>query len=121
MKLRRFYENHGADYDAFIRRLMGKESLAVKYIKVFLADSTFGELENAVMQKDFEQAGKKAHALKGIALNLDFKKLSSLCIEVTNSAHSANIREVEAQFVLLKNEYEHIVSELQSISADLGV
>lgn len=120
MKLREFYESNGVDYDAFIHRLMGKESLAAKYVKVFLADPTFGELADAVAQKDMDQVGKKAHGLKGIALNLDFKKLGSLCVEVIAGASSANTQQVDVQFDLLKKEYEHIVSDLQSVSADLG-
>lgn len=121
MKLREFYENNGVDYDAFLQRLMGRESLAVKYIKVFLNDTTFGELANAVVQQDFDQIGKKSHSLKGIALNLDLKKLSTFCVEVTNSAYSADMQEVEAQFNLLEKEYKHIVSELRCLSLDLGV
>lgn len=121
MTLREFYDKNGVDYDAFLHRLMGKESLAKKYIKVFLNDLTFGELANAVAQKDFDQVGKKAHSLKGIALNLDFKKLSGLCIEIINSSYSANIQEIETQFAMLKKEYEQIVSDLHSLSSELGV
>lgn len=121
MKLREFYENNGIDYDAFIHRLRGKESLAVKYIRVFLTDSTFGELIDAVERKDLSQVGKTAHALKGIALNLDFIKLSDLCVEIIDTAKLAKIQEVERQFELLKTEFEQIVSALQSLAPDLGV
>lgn len=113
MKLREFYENNGVDYDVFLGRLMGKESLLEKYINIFLGDSTFTELTNAVAQKDFEQVGKTAHTLKGIALNLDFKKLGGLCAELINSVHMNDVQAIEGQFDCLKLEYEYIISALQ--------
>lgn len=118
MKLREFYESNGLDYDAFLRRLMGKENLAEKYIKIFLADGTYAELANMVAEKDYEQVCKKAHTLKGIALNLDLKKLSDLCVEMINCGRSENTQAVKEQFDRLKSEYEYIASALRECTTD---
>lgn len=111
MNFRAFYENRGVDYDAFLQRMMGKEALVEKYIRIFIADSTYSELAQAMAVQDIEAAEFKAHALKGIALNLNFEKLGILCMDMVNSVRN-NIQELDAQFDRVKAEYESIMKEL---------
>lgn len=118
MTLREFYENSGMDYDAFLRRLMGKESLAKKYTKIFLADNTYAELAQMFAEKNVEQICKKAHTLKGIALNLDLKKLSDLCVEMMDIGRAGNMQAMEESFGRLKAEYDYLVSALGECTAD---
>lgn len=109
---REFYEKNGVDYDAFLQRMMGKEVLVEKYLRIFVADSTYAELEQAMVAQDFETVGFKAHTLKGIALNLNFEKLGNLCMSIMNSVHSGDTLGLEPQFEQVKAEYACIIKEL---------
>lgn len=112
MDIRKYYENNGIDYDAFLERMMGREALVEKYVRIFMADPTFSELEQAMGAEDFETAGFKAHTLKGIALNLNFEKLGNLCMSIVSSVHSGDMSELAQQFEQVKAEYACIISGL---------
>ena len=110
--LRDFYEKSGVDYDALVQRMMGKEALVEKYLGIFIADTTYSELERAMDLQDYEAVGFKAHTLKGIALNLNFEKLGTLCTSIVSSVRSGDTAELEPQFEQVKAEYTCIIKDL---------
>lgn len=109
---REFYENRGVDYDAFLQRMMGKEPLIEKYIGIFMADSTYAELELAMAAQDLDTIAFKAHSLKGIAQNLNFEKLGTLCMNLISSVRSGDTSDLNQLFEQLKDEYVCIIKEL---------
>lgn len=109
---REFYEKSGVDYDALLQRMMGKEALVEKYLRIFMADPTYLELEQAILAQDFETVGFKAHTLKGIALNLDLEMLGALSMNMVSSVRNGDTSKLEPQFEQLKAEYACIIEEL---------
>lgn len=109
---REFYEKNGVDYDAFLQRMMGKEALVEKYIRIFMADPTYEELEQAIAAQDFETVSFKAHTLKGIALNLNLEKLGLLCVNIVVSLRNGDTVDLKSQFEQVKVEYTCIIKEL---------
>ena len=109
---RELYEKNGVDYDVFLQRMMGKEALVEKYLRIFVTDPTYAELEQAMSAQDFEAVGFKAHTLKGIALNLNFEKLGVLCMGMVSSTRSGDTVALKPQFEQVKAEYECIIKEL---------
>lgn len=109
---REFYEKSGVDYDALLQRMMGKEALVEKYLRIFMADPTYSELEQAMLAQDLETVGFKAHTLKGIALNLNLEKLGVLCMDMVSSIRNGDTPKLESQFEQVKAEYACIIKEL---------
>lgn len=60
----------GVEYDEVLKRFMGKEDFYLRMLKKFLDDKNYGELKQAVEQKNWEEAFTHAHTVKGLCGNL---------------------------------------------------
>ncbi len=60
----------GVEYDEVLKRFMGKEDFYLRMLKKFLNDQNYEELRQAVAQKDWPEAFKYAHTVKGLCGNL---------------------------------------------------
>lgn len=75
MNIQDFYCIIGEDYDSFYNRLPDKNCIT-SFVKKFPDDDSFEKLAQSVTDKDYRSAFQYALTLKGIALNLSFKKLA---------------------------------------------
>jgi len=74
-----FYkEIDGIDFKEGLDRLLGKEKLYLELIQDFLrrSDNFLCNLENAILNKNFEYASNLAHMIKGLAGNLSRTKVA---------------------------------------------
>lgn len=115
--LREFYENNGADYDLYLQRLMGKESLIMKYLSLFISDPTFLELQEGIKNNDFDLILKKAHTLKGLTSNINLTILSDLSAEIVNQIRTNQTQYITNTFENLSREYNRIVKEIELLSS----
>ena len=72
----------GIDYDAALKRFVGREDLYQKYLIQFLADDKFEKLKTAIIKRDAKEAFKQAHALKGVTGTLSISRLFTALEEV---------------------------------------
>lgn len=75
MNIQDFYCVIGEDYDSFYNRLPDQDSIT-SFVKKFSEDDSFEKLAQSVTDKDYKSAFQYALTLKGIALNLSFRKLA---------------------------------------------
>lgn len=75
MNIQDFYCIIGEDYDSFYNRLPDQNSIT-SFVKKFPEDDSFEKLAQSVTDRDYPSAFQYALTLKGIALNLSFKKLA---------------------------------------------
>lgn len=75
MQISDVYQACEGDYDDVIKRLLSDERIA-KYLKKFADGIDFDMMAKAIEQKNWEDAFRYAHNLKGISLNLAFTKLA---------------------------------------------
>lgn len=68
------YEKMGADYEEVIGRLMS-EQLILKYLKRFCESSHVEELKTYISEKQYDDAFRTVHIIKGICLNLALTRL----------------------------------------------
>lgn len=89
MTLKEFYTTIGSSYENAVSRLF-KDELIKKYLLLFLKDTSFDELCQAMIVKDYETAFRSAHTLKGVCMNLELGALCKSASDITE-ALSGNV------------------------------
>ena len=84
MTLQECYAALEGDYQEVLGRLYS-EALVRKFVGKFLSDQSFQLLEGAMGKKDYEEAFRAAHTLKGVTQNLSFTKLYQSSHEITEA------------------------------------
>lgn len=82
MNIKEFYDFIGENYNEVLGRLR-VESRIIKYVTKFPADESFKLLRRAMIDKNYQEAFRAAHTLKGICLNLGFMKLYNISSDIT--------------------------------------
>lgn len=105
MKLREFYEQIGSDYQPVLDRFLGDERILEKFVRRFLEESTFGQLEEAVQKQDYQAVECEAHALKGVCANLGFERLREVCGELVSCVRENRSQDVTEDFPRVAEQY----------------
>ncbi|MCI9504135.1 MAG: Hpt domain-containing protein [Clostridia bacterium] len=84
MTVRECYEKMGADYDDVMTRLRTDERVA-KFLARVIGDPSFAMLDDAVAQKNAEEAFRAAHTIKGICGNLSLSQMGKSASALTES------------------------------------
>lgn len=117
MNLPEFYAAIGAEMKDVLRRL-GSEGLIQKYLLKLPNDPTYVLLTNAMQKKDYEQAFRAAHTLKGIALNLGLTPLHEVSQELMELLRNGS-PDLETADVLLQqvsDVYQSILAKIKKIA-----
>ena len=84
MNLKDCYIKFGGDFDEVLGRLRREQSVQ-KFMYKFLDDKSFHLFEASMENKDYEEALRAVHTLKGICQNLSFTRLFESSSLVTNA------------------------------------
>ena len=76
------YKAIGGNYEDVLRRLPN-EALIRKFTLKFLEDQSYPQLKQALNDKNYEDAFRSAHTLKGVCQNLSFDRLYEVSNELT--------------------------------------
>ena len=87
MNIAEFYQSLGVNVNDVLNRLRN-EGLIKKYLLKFAEDSSFSDLEKAISEKNYQNAFRAAHTIKGICLNLELRSLSGPSVELTELLRS---------------------------------
>ena len=82
MTMRECYEAIGGNYEDVLGRLRS-EALIRKFTLKFLEDQSYPQLKQALNDKNYEDAFRSAHTLKGVCQNLSFDRLYEVSYELT--------------------------------------
>ena len=82
MTMRECYEAIGGNYEDVLGRL-NSEALIRKFTLKFLEDQSYLQLKQALKDKNYEDAFRSAHTLKGVCQNLSFDRLYEVSHELT--------------------------------------
>ena len=104
----------GGDYEDIFSRLKNI-SLITKIVKKFNDDQSFNELEQALNEKNVENAFRAAHTLKGICLNLSFKQLTDDTVEITEILRAGSFEGTDELFKKIKEEYQKTVEAIKQL------
>lgn len=107
----------GIDYDEVMNRFANREDLYMKYLHKFCHDPGFQKLQNAIINKDYQEVEESSHMLKGTSANLGLKKFSSICNTIVLNARNRISWDVlELNLELIQKLYLDISEKLEKES-----
>ena len=106
----------GMDLDQTLARFVGNEALLLKFLKRFLEDKTYGQLTQALAERDAEAGFHAAHTLKGVAGNLGLGGVFNAISPMVEALRSANPDSAGAMFEEVAAQYALAIQTIQAIS-----
>ena len=82
MTMQECYKAIGGNYEAVLGRLHS-EALIQRFTLKFLEDQSYLQLKQALENKNYEDAFRSAHTLKGVCQNLFFDRLYEVSNDLT--------------------------------------
>lgn len=105
------YQRLNENYDAVLKRLLGRENLVIKYLTMFLNDKNYEQLTAAVSANNAEDALKAAHTLKGMCFNLGLNTLGTICSQLVEAVRGGDY-DLQSLYSNIKSEYENVIDVL---------
>lgn len=102
----------GVDVDGGLDRFMGNEALFLKCLRRFPEDSSFPQLEQALLAGDLQAAFVAAHTLKGVSGNLSLDAVFQTSLPVVEALRCGSREEAEAAMPALRNSYQNTITVL---------
>lgn len=102
-----------------LERFCGNEMLYTRFLKKFIADTTYAELAQAMQDADAETILRAAHTLKGVSANLGLNALTAASAEMVSAVRNdvpADAPEMQALFDALKAIYETTIEVLETLA-----
>lgn len=96
----------GIDIAAGIKRFSGNQEMYIKFLLRFLEDTTFCELEHAIINENYELAFAAAHTLKGTSGNLSIEPLYLSVCELTEMLRENKYDNIQSIFLKVKENYQ---------------
>ncbi len=114
MTAEEFYTISGGDYKTIFLRFQD-DGMILRFLTIFLRDTSFSDLEKAMETKDEKAAFLAAHNLKGASLSLELGDLSRAAIAMTESVRNGWTDEAEPSFETLKRVYHKTIEAIHMI------
>ncbi len=121
MNIKEFYGSIGEDFNDVIGRLRA-ESRVCKYVLKFPEDKSFDNLLSSMKEKNYAEAFRAAHTIKGTCLNLSFNSFAAIASDITeklrNFEDTAAIEsdtELDGLIGALAEKYRKIISGIKEI------
>lgn len=110
---RRKLEENGVEVENTINRFMGNEAMYLKFLGKFLEDKNCINIGKNLEKKNYEEAYKCAHTLKGVAANLGLEPIQrtvSVLVEELRgkSKEEVNVEKANEEWQSVKKTYEQI-------------
>ena len=112
--VKELYDSIGGDYKQAISRMQNDERIE-KYLRFFLMDESYNQLEDGIATKNCEEAFNGAHKLKGVCQNMAFTNLSTIASQITEELRANNMEKAELTFLEVKREYERVINAIKRI------
>ena len=119
MTVQECYQQIQGNYENVLKRLKTDERI-VKFLELFLSDTTYEKLSEAVNAKNDQEIFKCVHDLKGMALNLGLtalqKAAQNLCDAVRYGSTGAGNDQVrfDMTFLVMRSEERRVGKECRS-------
>lgn len=100
-----FLKNQNFDVDGAIERFAGKSELFEKYIRLFIQEQSFFQLEDAVKNMNYKEAENNVHALKGLAGNLGINSVYNASSHMLKELRTGDKNKAMELFDFVKEEF----------------
>lgn len=113
MELKDCYVKFGGDFEGVLGRLR-REQTVQKFVFKFLDDKSFQLFETSMDQKDYEEALRAVHTLKGIAQNLSFTQLFESSQKITLALKENDVNTAIEVMPQLSKDYHAIIDVVEA-------
>lgn len=117
MTLQDCYMALGGDYAEVAARLRS-DRLVQKFVLKFLDDGSFDLLCRSLEEKQYEEAFRAAHTIKGVCQNLSFNRLLASSSRLTEALRSGCTTQADALFQEVSADYQDTVSAILKFKAE---
>lgn len=119
MTIEEMYKEINGDYEDVLNRLR-KPELVEKFVKKFLDDPSFSQLQKAVNDQNLEEAFRAVHTLKGVCLNLSFTTTFDTANELTELLRPGKETPSMEQVIDLTNkleeQYKNVIAGIKGLA-----
>lgn len=120
MTVKSCYEEMGGSYEEVLSRLLTDDRIK-KFLFKFLNGDSFHQLCSAMEVKNYEEAFKAVHTLKGVSANMAFTSLTQACDKLTENLRGRGADdETEGYFEEIKKSYELVKKTIEELQAQEG-
>lgn len=112
MNLKDCYTKFGGDFEGVIGRLR-REQLVEKFLFKFLDDESFALFEKSMENKDYEEALRAVHTLKGVCQNLSFTVLYESSSQITKALKENDYDKASEMSPQLSKDYYQIIHAVE--------
>jgi len=99
----------GIDHRQGVERFVGSTQLYEKFLKEFLNDPTYGQLDAAMAAGDVQAAFMAGHTLKGVAGNLSLNRLYDLLVVLVDALRGqGDMAKARELYPPVQAEYESV-------------
>ena len=115
MDIQEFYDAIGGDRAEALGRLLD-DARIVRFVKKFAQNTDFAEFEAALAQKDYAEAFRHIHSVKGMSANLSMTRLCRssglLCEALRHGEPSADVTPLVAE---VKKDMETVLAAIAAL------
>ena len=108
MSLESCYSAMEGDYQTVYARLSKNERIIKKFVLKFLEDGSYDLLVRSLEEKNYREAFRAAHTMKGICQNLSF----------TLRPEDADVQKAGEQFLDVERDYKQTVEAIRTLQAE---
>lgn len=116
MNLKDCYEKFGGDFDSVMGRL-GRESLIQKFVYKFLDDKSFNLFETSMDSKNYDEALRAVHTLKGVCQNLSFTRLFESSNLITKALKENDWNKAVDMAPQLSKDYYEVINAIEELKS----
>lgn len=114
MTIEECYTAMGANYQDVLRRFY-KPDMIRRFARMFLQDTSFQQLTDAMARQDVKDAFLAAHTLKGVCLNLGFSNLTPSAVALTEILRAGSFDGAAEQYALVEKEYHKTIEAINAL------
>ncbi len=120
MTLQDCYAALGGDYADVSARLRS-DRLVQKFILKYLDDPSFDTLCSAMAEKNYEEAFRAAHTIKGVCQNLSFTRLLDSSSRLTEALRGGYTPEADALAEQVRSDHLAVTAAIRAFRDECGV
>ncbi len=119
MTLQECYAVIGGNYEEVTARLRS-ERLVRKFALKFLNDKSYELLLTSMAEKNYEEAFRAAHTIKGVCQNLSFSRLLESSSQLSEALRHGWTPEADALVSQVEEDYRITVEGIQELAKECG-
>lgn len=108
-------EEIGMDVTGALERFMGNETLYIKFLKKFLDDQNYDNLQKEIDNRNADEAFRCAHTLKGLGANLGMMNLYHSIAPLVETLRGGTVENTEEDMKHVTEEYVKIVDFIRTM------